>query len=200
MFKVATVIEDRRFLWGVLVSNLIGTAVGVQFYWAQTVTRPIWQWLFVMDCPLATALFSGFVLLVLYKKRRGLVGALAFTSLIKYGFWTLLVFALYPSHYFGSDPAYFSTLALFHMLMMAEAFMVLHFQRFAVRDVFYSLAFLLANDASDYYFGTLPLIPPGQAELIRVVAVISTFLVARLAMNYTTASERVSKRLYRIRL
>ncbi len=192
MFEIEALIEDRRLLLALLLLNLGGVLAGFQFYSSQMGDRPLWHWPLVADCPLAAFLFSLFLAMVLLKKRRSLLGALAFTSLLKYGFWTLMVLALHPSHYFGSDLLYYSLIAIFHVVMMAEAFAVVHFQRFTVVDVLFSLLLLLANDTADYFFGTVPVIPATHLESIRAVAFISTFLVCREALKFTRASERAS--------
>lgn len=200
MFEIKALIEEQNTLIALLLLNLAGTVAGFIFYFPQLKASPFWQWLMVPDCPIATLFFSIFLLLVLFKKRRGLIGALAFTSLIKYGFWTLLVFALHPTHYFGSNPIYFGVIALFHILMIAQAWIVIHFQRFSVQEVLFSLGFLFLNDISDYFFGTLPTIPEGNLPIITAVSFISTFLVCREALKFTKPQEPALQPLHRIRL
>lgn len=200
MFRLATIIEEKYFLWGLIFVNIVAVFAGINYYLPQLRATPVWQWIFVADCPLAALLFSIFIFQVIKKKKRGLVGVFAFTTLIKYGFWTLMIFALYPKIYFGSDFWYFTLLSFFHIIMIAEAFLILHFQRFFVKDLFYAFSFLFVNDVMDYFFGTVPTIPLTHIEIIKVVAFISTFVVCRVGAKFTQVRERSLVRVRQIRL
>ena len=194
MQKIEEIIEDRRFLLVLLLMNIAGVIAGFDFYYPQMISQPLWKMLFVPDCPLAALLFCIFLVFVLTKRRKGALGALAFTSLIKYGFWTIFIFSVYPAEYIYWDPPYYLAVTAFHLLMMVEAYVIIHFQRFDTNDVLLSLAVLLANDVMDYYFGTVPLFPIEHMEMVRAVSFISTFLVCAEALRFTKDAELLSAR------
>lgn len=120
-------------------------------------------WVFIPDCPLYVALLLIIVLLDIKSDAfRFLAGA----GLVKYGLWTLMIFALYPEQYF-SDLYVRQTMVLVvgHILMVLSPLIVVP-KKIDARIMLLVVVWFLLNDFVDYEMGTLPKFPDGHLDLV----------------------------------
>lgn len=152
--------EDKFLLYVLILVNIAGTLFGFWYYRFQLPATPIYKVIFVPDCPLYALMFA--ILLtayIFYEKKSGVLAVVTFVGLIKYGFWTVLVVALYREYYFASDPLLYSVLFILHVGMILEAFIIPHIFKFTKWTLFFALGWFLLNDVMDYFFGTAPYLP-----------------------------------------
>ncbi|MBD3397892.1 DUF1405 domain-containing protein [Candidatus Micrarchaeota archaeon] len=120
-------------------------------------------WVFIPDCPLYVALL---LLVVLFDIKndgfRFLVGA----GLIKYGIWTLMIFALYPEYYFSSPYAAQTTILVLGHALMVLSSLILVPKKVDARLVLLVVCWFLLNDFMDYWAGTAPLFPDGHMDFV----------------------------------
>lgn len=135
-------------------------------------------WLFIPDCPLYVALL--FLVVFFDIKNDGfrfLVGA----GLVKYGAWTLMIFALHPEHYF-SAPYATQTLVLVvgHILMVLSSLIIVP-KKVDTRVVLLVVCWFLLNDFMDYWAGTAPTFPDWHMDIV-VPATIALSVLSVLAL------------------
>ena len=120
-------------------------------------------WIFIPDCPLYVGLL---LLIVLFDIKNRFVRFLAAAGLVKYGLWTLMVFAIYPDP-FLTGPYLFQTtiLTIGHLLMVFASLVVLP-KKLGMRDVLPVLAWFFFNDYMDYWMGTKPIFPEAHLDFV----------------------------------
>ena len=120
-------------------------------------------WLFIPDCPLYVALL---LLIVLFDIKNDFFRFFTGVGLMKYGLWTLMIFALYPGLYF-SQLYLLQTLVLIagHILMAASAFVIVP-KKLSSNVMVFVLAWFLLNDFVDYWIGTMPIFPHAQLGIV----------------------------------
>ena len=82
---------NRKFLVLLLIANFLGTVYGYIWYGGQLSVTPWYFYPFVPDSPTATLFLCILIVLILLNKKFGLIDALAFTTLIKYGLWAVIM-------------------------------------------------------------------------------------------------------------
>ncbi|MCP4647217.1 MAG: DUF1405 domain-containing protein [bacterium] len=139
-------------------------------------------WVFIPDCPLYVALLLIIVVLDIKSDAfRFLTGA----GLVKYGLWTLMIFALYPEYYF-SDPLATQTMILIfgHVLMVLSSLIIIP-KKIDLRILLLVLLWFLINDFMDYEVGTLPGFPEGHLDVVIqatvALSLLSVFAVYKLS-------------------
>src|SRR5699024_6695018 len=74
-----------------LICNIAGTIYGYIWYGGQLSITPLYFYPFVPDSPTATLFLCILIVLILFNQKFGLIDALAFTTLIKYGVWAVIM-------------------------------------------------------------------------------------------------------------
>lgn len=88
-------LENKLFIYGLLVINFFGTAYGFYWYSGQFVETPLYFWPFVPNSPLSSLWFFFVLLLILKKRRAPFLEGLAYVGLIKHGLWTVVIVSAY---------------------------------------------------------------------------------------------------------
>ncbi len=139
-------------------------------------------WVFIPDCPLYVALLFGIVLLNIKSDAfRFLTGV----GLVKYGIWTLMIFAVYPEYYLsGHLTGQTMTLIIGHVLMVLSSLIIIP-KKIDLRIVLVVLLWFLLNDFIDYEVGTLPLFPDRHLDFVVratvALSLISVFAIYKLS-------------------
>ncbi len=79
----------RSSLIALFIVNVLGTIYGYYWYKSQLFETPDWLRIFVPDSPTASLFFCFVLLLWIFNKQNGLIEALAYVSLVKYGIWAV---------------------------------------------------------------------------------------------------------------
>ncbi|MGE5673383.1 MAG: DUF1405 domain-containing protein [Mycobacterium leprae] len=88
--------HDRKWLWALLIINLLGSFYGFYWYGGQLMASPRWEWPIIPDSPGSTFLLCIWIALVLARvdwRKTGMqvLLAIALVSNMKYGLWTATV-------------------------------------------------------------------------------------------------------------
>ena len=162
-----------RRVWAPLLiaSNLLAAVYGIYWYWPQLARTPWWYWPVVPDSPLSNLLFAFFLVGWYYGKAPSWLSALAVLGMIKYGGWTVLIFAqMYGAGYQLS--AIDLWLMLSHLAMAVEALLFVRFVRLPLSGWALATGWYLVNDFFDYVLGQHPTLPvPEFAPSVAVMAV-----------------------------
>ncbi|MGE5483770.1 MAG: DUF1405 domain-containing protein [Ignavibacteriales bacterium] len=168
---------DRRWLPPLIVVNFFGSLYGFNWYREQLSTTPVKYWPIVPDSPLSCLLFSFVLMLIYARKRFWPLEGIAYISMMKYGFWTVFVFA---QCWVVRRAAYPEEMFLFasHFCMAVEAIL---FSRYHSPDRGAILAcgvWSVFNDYMDYFRGFHPYLPmPEFYGSVRLVSIVSTYVV-----------------------
>lgn len=150
---------NRSFWWLVLIINLIGSAYGFWWYRDQLLSSPWYLWPIIPDSPGSSFLFSCWLFAMIRGKNPRWLGALAFISLLKYGFWTAIVL---PQHAIWSGHWTFEHvhLSLSHLSMAVEALLFSQRYKVGVAWAAVALGWMYFQDFCDYvWLGTHPTLP-----------------------------------------
>lgn len=177
--------------WGIVAVGLVASIVGFVYWYGPTLARyPVWQWVFVPDCPLFALLFVVSLLLILYKRNWPPYDALVAFGLIKYGVWTVSVWILYWIYTRGDFSFESVTMSVAHVGMILEGLFLLSFLKLDWPTVAACALWFGLSDWMDYGpFQTYPHFPMSgiplgiapyftyldlmQVEMIVVTALIS---------------------------
>jgi uncharacterized membrane protein YpjA len=114
-----------------LIIMLIGLSAGVVgfvYWYGPTFDRyPVWQWIFVPDCPLFAILFTLSLGLILLKRNLPLYDAWVAFGLIKYGIWTVSHWVLYWVNTQGRFTPESLVMSISHVGMILEGLFLLSF-------------------------------------------------------------------------
>ena len=145
----------RSSLIALFIVNVLGTIYGYYWYNSQLIETPNWLRIVVPDSPTASLFFCFVLLLWIFKKQNGLIEALAYVSLVKYGIWAVAMngAVLYIEH--GLDKVAYM-LIFSHGCMALQA--ILYAPMFKVKKWQLALAsiWILQDLIFDYVFGTMP--------------------------------------------
>ncbi|GAB3072212.1 DUF1405 domain-containing protein [Salinicoccus sesuvii] len=155
MYKVIDLMYNRWFLILLLISNFIGTLYGYWWYRGQ-LSNTEWYFIpFVPDSPTATLFLSIVILLILIGKKSGLMEALAFTTLIKYGVWAVVMNLLT-----FMETGFISWVGLMliasHGIMALQAILFLPHLEIKPVHLYITAIWLFHNDVIDYVYGQYP--------------------------------------------
>ncbi|MCL4425549.1 MAG: DUF1405 domain-containing protein [Firmicutes bacterium] len=169
---ILTIPEKPGLVWILITVNLLGAVYGFSWYYHQLEATSWRAWPVVPDSPLSTLLFGLVLLLIQLKRRVVWLEAIAYLSLLKYGFWTVLVLGHYAIVYHSLD---FETthLILSHGAMALEAIIFLRYYPPRLKVTLLAVAWGLFNDYMDYFRGFHPTLP--APEFVNGIAVLSFF-------------------------
>ncbi|UOQ85867.1 DUF1405 domain-containing protein [Gracilibacillus salinarum] len=151
----------RKFLFHpnmialLFIVNLFGTIYGYFWYGNQLADTPIPFLLFVPDSPTASLFFTIFLFFILKGKNVPLIEALAFTTLVKYGIWAVIMNIL--TLIVTGDLSWQGYMLIAsHGAMAIQAF--LYAPLYKIRLVHLTIAgiWLLHNEMIDYVYGMMP--------------------------------------------
>ena len=163
-------LTDRRILWLLFVSNLIGTVYGYIWYGGQLAnvweTQPAWQIVFVPDSPTGSLFFTLAVLGLLFppssrwmKGILNLIEALAVVTSVKYGVWAISIIVWDAGLGYPIEPLSWMLIAS-HGIMALEALLYVRFFSLGVLWLIPAAVWTFANDTIDYTFGIFPYLSP----------------------------------------
>ena len=174
---VNTVLASRKWLWFVILANIVGFASGMLFYWYQLSITPSLLWLFVIDCPLYTLLAT--VVLVGQDRKWNIPSWFTFVvtvGLFKYAIWTFYALSVYYKYFFFEIAAIWNyTFGPVHVFMFLEAFLIFKLiKKFKWWHIPIAAGWFWVNDFVDYWIGTYPIVPVGHVmELRNLMLVLS---------------------------
>ncbi len=155
MNKLIGLMFNRWFLILLLISNFIGTAYGYYWYRGQLAETEWYFVPFVPDSPTATLFLCILIVLILAGKKWGLIDALAFTTLIKYGVWAVVMNMLT-----FMETGFVSWVGLMlvasHAIMAVQAFLFLPHLEIKEGHLYITAIWLFHNDVIDYVYGQYP--------------------------------------------
>jgi uncharacterized membrane protein YpjA len=153
--------------------NIAAVFTGLWYYQDQLSATPLQLLIFVPDCPLYVLL----AIPILAKKiKNDAYSFFVSIGMVKYGLWTVFVLLFHWDAY--SLPAYLPVTLVFiagHLGMALEGAALLPAKKVAQGAVLLSLAWFLLNDISDYFWGTVPLIPTGGMDTVRNLTFAASF-------------------------
>ncbi len=147
-----------------IIINLLGFASLPLGYGEQLINTNPLLWLFVPDCQLSVLFFA--IGLITNNDELLSLGVL---SVIKYGFWTIIVLLINYSFFVNVFWLLFTP----HLFMITEGF--LFFNR--IRFSWITALFFVINDLSDYLFNTHPFIPNHLLLMSIITPLISLILL-----------------------
>ncbi|GGO04285.1 DUF1405 domain-containing protein [Saccharibacillus kuerlensis] len=167
-------LTDRRILWLLFVSNLIGTIYGYYWYGNQLVdvwnTHPVWQIVFVPDSPTGSLFFTLAVLGLLFPPSSRfmraivrLIEALAVVTSVKYGVWAITI--IFWDAALGQSIHPLSWMLIFsHGIMALEALLYVRFFSLGTLWLIPAAVWTFANDTVDYTYGIFPYLSAQHLE------------------------------------
>lgn len=167
-------LASRIALSIIAIINAGGTAFGFYYYRNQLASSSPWLWIFIPDCPLYTLFFLIWYLLISIKRENHLFSLLTAAGLMKYGFWTIFVIALYRDYFLSYNYPLYATLFLLHIGMALESILILPGIETGKMKVLAVLLWFLLNDYADYYLNTYPHIPTSFLDLVKNITIAST--------------------------
>lgn len=154
----------RGWVLALIAINFAGSIYGFYWYAPQLAVTPWWQWPVVPDSPSASFFFTlALAGLALGRRWRWLEG-LAAINLMKYGLWTVLIFAQFAWVH-GWLPAEGLLLGLTHAGMALESWLFLRVYRPGPAAGALGAGWTVLNDVTDYLAGDLHPTLPDPAAL-----------------------------------
>ncbi|WP_066193233.1 MULTISPECIES: lipoprotein heptaprenylglyceryl N-acetyltransferase LhaT [Gracilibacillus] len=136
--------------------NLIGTIYGYYWYNSQLQQTPAIFLAFVPDSPTASLFFTIFLLVLLLGKKAPTIEALAYTTLIKYGIWAVIM-NLLTLYIEGSISWQSYMLIASHGAMALQAVLFAPLYTFKLKHLTIAGIWLLHNEIIDYVYGMMPI-------------------------------------------
>jgi len=169
---------ERPWIWLVIAINVAGAIFGFYWYEWQLLSSPLWQWIFIADCPISATLMAIALLTMALGRDSSPIKALASCCSIKYGLWTCLVILIYHEYFLSPENrTLYIGMFVAHALLACEGLLLLS----RVKG-YCLLAFgwLLLNDVMDYFVGTHPYLPTENLTPVAILTFclsIFTFLL-----------------------
>lgn len=155
LFMLKFLLADKRFVFILFITNLLGTIYGFIWYESQlSITPPIFL-IFVPDSPMASMFFTIFLLFFLFDKKVPYIESLALITLFKYGVWAVVMNLLTLITTGNLSPQGYMLIAS-HAAMAVQGLLYAPFYRFKLRHVVVAAIWTLHNDVIDYVFGHMP--------------------------------------------
>lgn len=146
---------NRTFLILLFIGNFLGTVYGYYWYRGQ-LSQTEWYFMpFVPDSPTATLFLCIVIVLLLLNKKSGLMDALAFTTLIKYGVWAVVMNFLTFIE-IGMVTNVGLMLIASHGIMAIQAIMFLPHFEVKQWHIYATAIWLFHNDVIDYVYRQYP--------------------------------------------
>lgn len=198
MIKLSAWLMYRPFLLLLFIINLAGTIYGYIWYgWQLAITEPKFL-IFVPDSPTASLFFTLVLGLWLFGKRSGVIEALAFVTLIKYGLWAV-VMNLLTLVETGSIGWVGWMLVGSHFAMALQAVLYIEHYRFGWGAVAIAAVWTLHNDVIDYVFGQMPIyhsLSSYSAQIgyftfwLSIACIAAAFSVTRFNKSHTVSVDQ----------
>jgi len=155
--------------------NMLAVIIGMYFYAGQLANTPLQLAIFVPDCPLYVFLA---ILIILGIVRNGLFSFIVSIGMVKYGLWTVFVLIFHSGYYFAPGMLAVSVVfVLGHIGMALEGLALVPKKPLALPALALAIAWFLMNDFSDYFLGTVPLIPPEGMGTVRGLTIASSIIL-----------------------
>lgn len=167
------------FLITLIIINFLGSIYGYYWYRHQLASTPIFLWFFVPDSPLSTTLTAVALFLILIDKRNSLFEWIAFTAVIKYGVWAVIIISHFGLTGGVIQPEIWM-LWFSHLGMAVEGTIFLRQVKVARREIVSGLLWMLFNDLLDYGLGIYPYLYASYQWLIALIAALSLSLFLNL--------------------
>ena len=155
IYNLYKLMFNRIFLVFLLICNIAGTIYGYIWYGGQLSITPWYFFPFVPDSPTATLFLSILICLILFNKKFGLIDALTFTTLIKYGVWAVIM-----NIWNFIDMGFVSWIGLMliasHAAMALMAFMFIPYIEIKPWHFYVTAIWLFHNDFIDYVYMQYP--------------------------------------------
>jgi uncharacterized membrane protein YpjA len=157
-----------RLVWGVVATNLAGTAFGFWFYRHQFGETPLAMFPFVPDSPVATLLIATAFALWAIGRPNEYVTALAFFGNLIFGLWTPWVLLLFTDASIAQSGVLMHTFLVVSHLGMALQALVLHrIAAFRLRAVAVAAAWYTTNLTVDFFLPIVGTEPPSDFLPVR---------------------------------
>ncbi|MHB1420124.1 MAG: DUF1405 domain-containing protein [Bacillota bacterium] len=140
---------QHRFLWALFLINACGSFSGYFWYSNQLVSTEHSLWLFIPDSPLASSMMALAMLILLTGKRPSAVLLAAYTAVIKYGLWAVILITDYwlkGGAFKGIDLMLWTS----HLGMALEGVLFLRKETVTSAAVASISIWMLLNDYMDY--------------------------------------------------
>lgn len=143
--------ERKRFMQVLFVINLLGSVYGYYWYRMQLDANPITTWLIIPDSPRSTTFFAVALLIMLAGKRSPWFQALAYTGVIKYGTWAVVIII---QAWAMGDPKNFTDwmLLVSHSGMALQGILFLVPLKLTAPAAVIAAGWMFFNDFMDYFY------------------------------------------------
>ncbi|MCX8194975.1 MAG: DUF1405 domain-containing protein [Candidatus Micrarchaeota archaeon] len=149
---------------------------GYLFYEKQLASTPLHLLVFVPDCPLYVLLTLP---IILKKISSPAYSFIVSVGMAKYGIWTLFIFLFHWDAYSSAEILPITLLfSAGHICMVLLGLSILPKEKVSPLVMFLALGWFLLNDFSDYFWGTVPEIPPRGISAVRDFTFFLSFLLA----------------------
>ena len=168
---------DERWLYLLIPLNILGAIYGFNWYRDQLASTPLKYWPVVPDSPLSTLLFGLVLLGIRLGRRNRLLEGVAYISMVKYGLWTMFVFA---QCWWARRAAFPEEAFLFasHLGMAVEAVLYARYYFPGRRAIITASLWTFFNDYMDYVRGFHPYLPMMEFyPTVRLVSVLTSVAV-----------------------
>lgn len=149
-----------RYLWALLAVNIPGSYIGYLWYEHQLAANPVYFWPVIPDSPLSTTLFSIALILLLIKKERAnkLFQLIAYTAVVKYGIWAVVVLTL---HWLDGGTIRLIDVGLWlsHLGMAVQGGIFWRWLVYGKLQAYLTWGWMYFNDFMDYVVGLHPYLP-----------------------------------------
>jgi uncharacterized membrane protein YpjA len=155
MKQIYPILGNRYFLWLLLIVNVFGTIYGYDWYGGQLAETPTIFIPFVPDSPTACLFFVIVLIGFLMGKNWPLFETLAIVTLLKYGFWAVVMnlLVLMQTGELGLSGW---MLVFSHAGMAIQGLLYAPFYRFKVWHLIVTGIWTLHNDVIDYLYFMMP--------------------------------------------
>jgi len=166
----------------IILIGLVAGVAGFVYWYGPTFARyPVWQWVFVPDCPFFAALFSLSLALILMRRSIPLYDAWVAFGLIKYGTWTVFHWILYWVNPRGSVTTEGVVMAVSHMGMILEGLFLLSFLKVNWTTVVLCALWFGLSDWMDY--GPFKTYPNFDQRIVSFAAIQWHTIAATVALT-----------------
>lgn len=146
---------QRSWLMMLLICNILGMIYGYIWYGEQLSHTP-WQFkIFVPDSPTAILFLVISISLILIRKQKSIIDALAFVTLFKYGIWAVIMNILFIIEQ-GDITVNGLVLMFSHSIMAVQA--IYFYPRFkrSMIGISVAMTWVFLNDYIDYFHLQFP--------------------------------------------
>ncbi|KKM10528.1 hypothetical protein SY88_12615 [Clostridiales bacterium PH28_bin88] len=176
---------QKWFLAGLVIVNALGSVWGYIWYRNQFAATPWQVWPFVPDSPLSSTLMTMALFTLLVGRRNVLFQLLAFTAVIKYGLWAVVLITDFWLA--GGQQAVTEwMLWLSHLGMAAEGYLFLRHLPVRAWHVALVGGWMAFNDYVDYAWGLHPYLFTGDQLLLALVSAVAltAFISTTITLLY----------------